>query len=120
MMKFEIINPSDKAYIEADCPKVACMATIFFSQGYYGLQEVDGDFEMPVFILGGANEWFHGKFGLNIQALYDGMDKDELSKALLSVHLAGERTSMNDIVQSAHAAAAHLKGDDHEQTQETS
>ena len=36
-MKYEIINPCDKAYIEAEFI-VACIATVVSGQGQYGLR----------------------------------------------------------------------------------
>lgn len=103
-MKFEIINPSDKGYIEGEF-KVCCIATLLFGEGYYGLEQVDGELKMPIFFLGGCDEWFQAEFGKTAQELHDSLSTEELSAALASVHLAGERSSMNDFTAHAHRLA---------------
>ena len=106
-MKFEIINPSDKAFIEGEVD-VCCMATILFARGQYGLAQVDGELEMPLFLFGGCDEWFKKQFGKETQALYDEMSVEEISAALHSVHLAGERSSLNDFTSYAHKLGDQL------------
>lgn len=105
-MKFEIINPSDKAYIEGDFD-VCCIATLLFGHGYYGLKQVDGKLEMPV-LLFGAEEWFKSEFNKSVKEVFDDLSREELSAALQSVHLAGERSSLNDFTSLAHRLAADL------------
>lgn len=62
-MLFEVINPSDAYTFEADSYGVAAAAGLFLGEGRYGLQEVGGEWSMPVFIFGGAIEWFDSQFG---------------------------------------------------------
>lgn len=107
-MKYEIINPHDKAYLESDSHKLAAIATLLFGRGYYGLREIDGGFEMPVLFLGGVEEWFKEKFGMTFTQIVDGFDYAELKPILESVKLAGERTSITDFVKQAHAIASSL------------
>jgi hypothetical protein len=108
-MKFEIINPSDKAFIESDSFEIACLATCILSQGHYGLHEVDGEKRMPPFIFGGHDEFFKEKFGKTFQESLNSADQNEIAMALATVKLAGERTSLNDIVKQAHAYAKALR-----------
>ena len=42
-MKYEIINPSDKAIIEGDDFKMVCIATIILGEGKYGLEAENKD-----------------------------------------------------------------------------
>ena len=72
-MKYEIINPHDEAYMESDSHKYASIAVLLLGVGYYGLKEVDGDFEMPVMLLGGVEEWFKQEFGMTFTQIMDGL-----------------------------------------------
>lgn len=103
-MKYEIINPSDEAYIEADEHKIAATANILLGGGQYGLKQVDGDFEMPVFA---KAQWFRDTFGETYIELCDA-HVAEIKVALETVCLAGERTSLNDIVKYAKSIAKQL------------
>lgn len=107
-MKFEIINPSDEAYIEGDF-KICCLATLFFGDGKYGLQQVGGDLTMPIlFFEPRPDEWFKSQFGKPLKELLDEVSKEELGKALLSVKLARKRTSLNDFTSYANALGRKL------------
>ena len=106
-MKFEIINPSDKAYIEGDFD-VCCIATLLFGEGQYALEQVDGELEMPILFLGGAEEWFQETFDKGYQELFDEMSVEELVAALQSVQLAHERSSLNDFTAHAHKLGDRL------------
>jgi hypothetical protein len=108
-MLFEIINPSDKAFIEASIFEVACVAVSILGEGQYGLKEVDGDNKMPVFLFGNPDYFFKNKFGKTFEEVLVSTDRDEIVKALESVRLEGERTSLNDIVGAARVWACNLK-----------
>lgn len=107
MMRFEIINPSDKAFMEGDL-KVAAIAITLLSKGQYALKEVDGNGGVPLFIFGGGDEWFQDNFQQTIQEAYDSCSNADIAAALLSVELAGERSSMNDFTSKAHKMAERL------------
>lgn len=115
-MKFEIVNPSDEAYIEGDF-KTCCLATLFFGEGNYGLKQVDGDLKMPLFLFGfGMEEWLKKQFGKTLDELFDETPTKDIAKALLSVHLVRERSSLNDFTTYAHNLGKRLeKGDEHEE-----
>jgi hypothetical protein len=107
MARYEISNPSDECYIEGDDVKTVCIATIILGNGYYGLTEVDGEFSMPPPIF--ATGWFKSEFGEDISVdLLLTVDQAALKAAMLTVELADERTSMNDIVGRARAWAERL------------
>jgi len=112
-LKFEIINPSDEAYLEADDFEIAVIATLFISDGY-GLREVDGDFEMPIPVFvnmfndNGFQKWFEKQFRKNLANAMKGVDKIKLKKVLESVHLEGKRSSLNDFTSYAHKIAKNL------------
>jgi len=114
-MKFEIINPSDEAYIEGDF-KTCVLATLLFGEGKYGLVEVDDNLqqkesglEMPLFLLGyGLDEWLKKQFGKTLKQLLDETSKEDIGKALLSVHLVRERSSLNDFTSYANSLGKRM------------
>lgn len=84
-MIFEIINPSDKYTIEADDFKVACIAGLVIGDGQVGLEQVDGDLEMPIFIFGGVEEWFQEQFDTALTDLFKSIDMLELADCMDSI-----------------------------------
>jgi hypothetical protein len=107
-MIFEIINPSDKAYITSDNFEVACVAVCVLGNGHYGLHEVDGEKRMPPFLFRHPDEFFKDNFGKTFEESLKSTDKAKISAALKTVHLDGERTSLNNIVKTARAYAKAL------------
>ena len=105
-MIFEIINPSDKCYIEGDDFKTVCIATILLSEGGFGLQEVDGERTMPPLIF--AESWFVDTFGQDFGTAINEASKSELASILSTVSLVEECTSLNDIVGKAKYYAEQL------------
>jgi len=99
MKKYEIINPSDKCYIEGEDFKTVCIATTLLGEGVYGLQEVDGDSCMPPIMF--ANGWFLNTFDVNFEDAIQTVDRQHTKTILSTVKLSGERTSLNDIEKHA-------------------
>lgn len=111
-MKFEIINPSDECYIEGDDFKTIAVATALLGNGSYGLTQVDGDLEMPILCIAGfgdPNTWFLKQFNETADQIFKSINKEELKKVLISVHLLRERSSLNDIVKYARILAKRIK-----------
>jgi hypothetical protein len=52
-MIYEIINPSDKYTLISDDPKVAASAGIILGEGWYAVQDKDGNYALPIIALGG-------------------------------------------------------------------
>ena len=98
LVKYEIMNPSDKCFIEGTDFKTVCLATIFLGEGKYGLQRADGqpDGSMPPIIF--AKGWFLDRFGQTVEEAIKTCDKNALKDVLKTVELEGERSSLNDIV----------------------
>lgn len=85
-MIFEIINMSDAYTMESDEFHAACVAAIILGEGAYGLDEVDGPLEMPIFLLGGHDKWFNEMFGMDVEKSLELMGKSEaVGLALKSV-----------------------------------
>ncbi len=109
-MKYEIINPSDQAFMHHYDPKVAIAATLVLGGGYYGLISEKGDRVLPVIAFGGSGEFLDQTFGGKQEfEVFLNSHRKEMVEALDSVHLSGERTSINDIQLKAKGIAAKYK-----------
>lgn len=89
-MIFEIINMSDEYTIESEEWDVACMAGLIIGKGNYGLQEIDGEREMPMFLFGGLEEWVEAEFGKPLEEFMTSIDKIKIATCLNSI-LIGDR-----------------------------
>lgn len=103
-MRFELINPSDKYLFEAPSLEVAALSVLLLGHGNYGAKQVDGDAEVPLFLLGGnPDPWFEENFGRTLKASVQIADREQLAATLRSLEIPGpgshdeKRTSMNDL-----------------------
>lgn len=62
MTEYELINPSDPYTFLADDFETAALVVFALGTGY-GARSQDGGEEVPIFIFGGAAEWYAEKFG---------------------------------------------------------
>lgn len=91
-MLFDIINPSDPYTMEAPDMETAACAVCLLGSGQYGLNELTGDKSghVPVFLLGGHDEWFTKQFGQDFGATLDAViasRRHVLAAALASVRI---------------------------------
>lgn len=70
-MLFEVINPSDPYLFEAPELEIAALAVCLVGNGRYAAQEVDGEANVPLFLLGGHDEWFQAQFGRTFEQSLD-------------------------------------------------
>lgn len=70
MIIYEISNPSDAYTIAAPNLETAAIAVLFLGEGAYGLLDTEGNQAMPIFLLGGHEEWFQGKFGGDFNTVF--------------------------------------------------
>ena len=62
-MLYELINPSDQTHFEAPNLLVAALVTFLLGQGQYGAKPEDDEAaEVPIFLFGGADEWWSEHF----------------------------------------------------------
>ena len=61
-MQYELINPSDPYTFLADNKEIAAL-TVFCLSTQYGAQSQDETVEIPIFLFGGAKEWYQNEFG---------------------------------------------------------
>lgn len=92
MHVYEIINPSDCCTFEAPTHEVATLVVFILGEGQYGGQSDTGD-EVPIFLFGGAAEWYAKTFGRDFQ---DGLAalRSELVTALRSLIYCDVRTRL--------------------------
>ena len=65
-MIYELINPSDPYTFVADDLETAALV-VFSISNAYGAKTEDGEIVVPVFILGGAEEWYKEQFGRSVE-----------------------------------------------------
>ena len=86
-MEYELINPSDPyTFIAADYE--TAVLTVFCLGPAYGAKPKDGGEDVPIFIFGGAVDWYKEKFGHTPD---DGLDEkgQAVAEALASMMLGG-------------------------------
>lgn len=68
----EISNPHDATTFRAETPADAAAAMFVLGEGEYGATAAEtGDLVVPIFILGGATEWFERTHGVPFRAYLD-------------------------------------------------
>lgn len=134
MIVYEVINPSDPYTFEAPDLEIAAAAIFLIGGGHYAADPFDKDQDrVPIFLLGGSEEWVQEKFGADIEAWFCRVKAERLPEvcAALESFLYGgllaredwkgrtqderaaynerHRTSMNNIGKRAFSIAASLR-----------
>ena len=135
MIEFELINPSDPYTFFAQNEEVASLI-VFCLSTMYGAKSKDKTIEIPVFIFGGAKEWYFEKFnrtpdeglesekeavkiGLNsfMYGSFEDRERYELALSLIDdedkkeefkIKWNDARSSINDIGTYAHKLAKKI------------
>lgn len=84
MSTWELINPSDKITFKADSHELACLAVGLLG-GKYGATELDKEGEgeprtVPLWLFGGADEYFQKHFGRDVAGSFTACDKRALAE----------------------------------------
>lgn len=108
-MRLEISNPSDKATIDCSNLIAAHLAILILAGGRYGIIDDDGTNGMPIFLFGGHDEFFQDRHGLTVGNALEKVGLNEIAKALDSIELEGDRTSLNDFTGRAKEIAEQLR-----------
>lgn len=88
----EIINPHDCFTIDYSDPSAAQKAVILLGEGQYG---IDGSGGLPLLLIEGTEEtWCKTHHGCEFMAWWNSIDRQRVAKAMLSVRLEGERSSV--------------------------
>ena len=85
-MIHEIINPSDKYYIECDDLAVLTASIFLLSNGMYTTTSKDTDYQVPITVFGGQNavDFFKEKFDFSLKTFVNEKNV-EISECLASV-----------------------------------
>ncbi|MDD5301468.1 MAG: hypothetical protein PHS14_00050 [Elusimicrobia bacterium] len=106
--EWEIINPSDECYITGEGESLAA-AGLLLGRGNYGLRDKDGHEGLPIFLLGGVDEWWTKTYGRTFVAYMDTKPYLDIAAVLDTFRYQGERSSMNNIGKTAQRTADTLR-----------
>jgi hypothetical protein len=106
-MKYELVNPSDHIIIDHDDFEAVVAASLIIGRGKYGLKDEKGETAMPIFLMGGTEEWVKETFNKTLEELIM-MELPRLAAALEKFY-APHPTSLNNIVEYAHAYAKKVR-----------
>lgn len=110
-MLYEVVNPSDPVFLEAEDPLVAAVSTLLLGEGLYGCKTPEGAVVLPLLAFGGdaaLESWCASK-GIRLDVFLHAR-KAEVASCLASAALppGRKRSSLNDICGAARNLAARL------------
>lgn len=115
-MRYEIINPSDACWIEAESDAVAAFITVLASAGAYVARRDGWSSKLYLAGFGGDPETdFCEEFGAESFLNFMRQNKDSIIRACESATVPGERTSLNDVASRFHKLPARLNWEDEEE-----
>lgn len=86
---YELINPSDKYTLRAPDAKTAILAAVILGEGRYGLTDENDEEVLPIFFIGGLDEWITDQFGCGLNSLFGDADKSALADCFDSFAICG-------------------------------
>ena len=103
----EVTNPHDKIIIDCADMDAARAAVLCVGLGRYGIS--DGG--LPLFILGGAEEYFQKTYQKSVSQFLSSVSQERLATALESMQMADGRepTSLIELVALAHGMASQIR-----------
>jgi hypothetical protein len=104
---YELINPSDKILFDAPSDAVACACAAVVGEGAYAAHVHETGVDVGGFALFGADD-VRARLGGDIGRFLDEY-RAEIVAALRTFRYVRERTSLNRIVDYAHACAGDLE-----------
>lgn len=108
-LQFELVNPSDPYTFTAPNLETAALAVVLLGRGRYGAKSLDGGKDVPIFLLGGHDEWFTENFGRTVQESLDHIAHEAIAACLDTLAIDGERSSLNNIGEGAKLLAEALR-----------
>ena len=107
--KREVINPHDKILIDCEDFNAACIAVIFVGMGKYGIQKGPNDDGLPILIVCDKDKWAQKTNSMSFDEYIESIPPERVVKALRSMELVGEKTSLSDPVYRAHKLAQQIE-----------
>lgn len=108
-MKYELVNPSDQVFFEAEDDKVAFMASLLVGNGQYAAKRTDnGEIAVGFYLLGISAEELERQLGCSCDAFIE-KEGARLADAFTSFVYSHGRSSLNAIVDRAHEMGRRLK-----------
>ena len=112
-MIYEIGNPSDKCFLEADDEKIAAACVLFLGDGQYFCINTETGKQVPgtFFAFGGDPEKTWKEIhGIGLDELFSNREnKIKIAECFESFRYAGTRTSLNNIGERAEKFAASMR-----------
>ena len=97
MVKYEIINPSDKCFISSENKQIAKFCCMLLGEGKYGLENAEtGEEAFPIYLFGMSEQTIIEELGESIESFF-AHHKKEIADCLKTFEYASERTSLNNI-----------------------
>lgn len=109
MGRYELINPSDKIFLDADDVRVAQIAALYAGKGFYGLKDENGEQVFGLIAFGGSDDFFKSFGGVSDYEEFIKANKQKIAECLRTFRTDGVRSSMNDICGNAHKLASKLE-----------
>jgi hypothetical protein len=106
-MLYQVNTPEKPYTFEASSFTAACVVATLLGGGFYSLWQ-DGKQVMPVFMLGGTEEWFKRVFDKNFTGVVQEVSPDEIAQIYMTI-LAGKPEERQRYLQEL-SMIHHTKG----------
>src|SRR5215207_925512 len=84
LMLYQVNTPGKAYTFETSSFTAACVVTTLLGGGFYSLWQ-DGKQVMPVFMFGGAEEWFRRVFHKNFMDVVQEVSPDEIAQIYMTI-----------------------------------
>lgn len=110
-MKYEIGNPSDACFVDAEDPKAATAGILLIGHGQYFTKAEDGKRYPSFYAIGNADPQVDWKetFGITLNDYLAGNGLADVIACLKTFRYASERSSLNNIGAAAEAWVSRLE-----------
>jgi len=100
-MKYELINPSDKIYFDADSDIVSFFCVVMISNGKFSAENTETGWSGAIYLFGISNDALEIELGMDVESFVN-INREDINKCFKSFRYDSERSSMNKIVDYAH------------------
>ena len=100
-MKYELINPSDEIYFDAENDEVAFFCVLMIGGGKFSAKNTETEWSSPFYLFGISSEALDIELEMDAESFIN-IHRDDINKCMQSFRYVRERTSMSKIVDRAH------------------